>query len=81
LCVGYPSTPGTKIPKINKCYDEQYDINQIMKETNVYDEEIKLFYKKLIDKEIGWKEMVVKNSNKLLPNDSETYIKKIFDIN
>lgn len=80
LALGYPSKQGMKVPKINKCYDEQYNLKKIMDEVCTYDETIKSFYKSVLDKEISWKDMVSKNLNKLSPNNSENEIKKIFDI-
>lgn len=79
LSIGYSSKLGTKIPRINKCYDGKYDIDKVVEEVNKYDETIKLFYKKLIGKEISWKDMINKNLIKLLPNNSEDIIKKIFN--
>jgi hypothetical protein len=79
LAIGYRANQGTKIPKINKCYDNQYDINLILQETNKYNELIKRFYKNAINKEIDWKQTILKNMSKLSPNNSEKDIKEIFE--
>jgi hypothetical protein len=52
VCVGYSTKIGAKVPKINKCYDQYYNINRLLKESNVYDKTISKFYKKIIGKEI-----------------------------
>jgi FMN reductase (NADPH) len=80
LCIGYKSKEGTNVPKINKCYDEHYDLKTVLKEASSYDEKMKKFYKKITNKEISWKEMVNKNLIKLAPYDSEKQIKRIFEI-
>ena len=79
LAIGWPLGISPLQPKINKCYDEKYDLEKIKKEVSEYDTEMKYHYKIAYNKDnLTWTMNVAKNVNKMPKPDFVEFIIKNF---
>ena len=79
LAVGFPAAHGSIQPKINKCYDNAYDLEKIKKEVEQYDEEMRDYYKMAYNKDgLTWTKNVAKNTSKMPKPDFVEFIEKNF---
>jgi FMN reductase [NAD(P)H] len=53
MTFGHSTEPGTHRPKVNKCYDELYNNELLIKELHEYDEQSKIYYDQVYKKNIS----------------------------
>ena len=79
LAIGWPLGINPLQPKINKCYDEKYNLDLIKKEIEEYDREMKDHYKIAYGKDnLTWSMNVAQKANKIPKPDFVEFIKKNF---
>ena len=79
LAIGWPLGINPLQPKVNKCYDEKYNLDLVKKEVDDYDNEMKDHYKIAYNKDnLTWTMNVAKNVNKMPKPDFVDFIIKNF---
>ncbi|MDR2823206.1 MAG: nitroreductase family protein [Mycoplasmataceae bacterium] len=80
MTFGYAATPEIVTPKVNKCYDNQYDLNKMKQELTAYNEIAKNYYKSNFSADTNYFKASVKAIKKMAPSDVILEIEKILRI-
>ena len=71
LTVGYEDKITSVKPRINKVYDQEYDIKQVQDELITYEQVYKAYTKKTLGKEVGYFEAINKSFANKMTNNNE----------
>lgn len=78
LVIGHPNKQVALRPKINKCYDNTYDLSLVKNELKQYDEVMAKYYKNVFDMDTNFTKIVSDQIGKVIDNNFENNVNKCF---
>lgn len=78
MTIGYPAKTVALRPKVNKCYDNHYDLYQIHQEIKKYDGIMTDYYHTVFNLDTNFTKIVAEQLGKVMDPTMEDKIKKLF---
>jgi len=80
LTIGYESKKVAFRPKVNKVYEEKYDLEQVINELSNYDQTMHEYYENYFNLDTNFTKTVAQSMKKLNHNNFDEFVNQAFGI-